>query len=113
MVARNTATRDRHRRQIAKGEPPCGICGEDIDYTLPHHDRREYVVDHIVPLSRGGADTLDNKQPAHRDCNERKAAKTSDELATTTGPRTFVTHRNWTTGVAGVPHTRAKTPPPA
>ena len=31
-----------------------------------------YVVDHIIPIAAGGPDTIDNKQPAHRDCNRQK-----------------------------------------
>lgn len=76
MANRNTATRDRHRAIIAKGQPPCAICGQPIDYTLRHPDPRSYVVDHVQPLAKGGTDTLDNKQPAHRDCNGAKAART-------------------------------------
>ena len=34
-----------------------------------------YVVDHILPLSAGGPDTIDNKQPAHRVCNRQKSDK--------------------------------------
>ena len=36
-----------------------------------------YVVDHILPLSAGGPDTIDNKQPAHRVCNRQKSDKVS------------------------------------
>ncbi|MEU7843936.1 HNH endonuclease signature motif containing protein [Micromonospora sp. NPDC049114] len=70
---RNTAIRDRHRAAIARGRPPCGICGQPIDYRLPYMDPAEFVVDHIVPLKRGGADTLANKQAAHRRCNRAKS----------------------------------------
>lgn len=72
---RNTAQRDRDRARIAKGEPNCGICGEAIDYSLKWPDPRCFVVDHIVPLARGGADTLSNKQATHNDCNSKKRAR--------------------------------------
>lgn len=71
-MKRMTAIVDRHRRVIARTKPPCALCGEPIDYDLPHLDPGQFVVDHIVPLSRGGADTLDNKQAAHRSCNRAK-----------------------------------------
>lgn len=45
----------------------CGICGEDVDPFRFH-------VDHIVPLSRGGAHSYANTQPAHALCNQRKSA---------------------------------------
>lgn len=73
MAARNTATRDRHRTTIARSKPPCALCGQPIDYTLPHTDPMSYVVDHVIPLNRGGTDTLANKQPAHRTCNRAKS----------------------------------------
>lgn len=95
---RNTTTRDRHRAVLRRGQPPCGICHEDIDYRAPHLDPGEYVVDHVIPLARGGLDELENKQPAHRRCNELKADKTLEELAgeaIQAGPRTFVTARTW------------------
>ncbi len=73
MTARSTTVRDRDRRAIARTKPPCGICSEPIDYTLRSPDPKSYVVDHIVPLNKGGTDTLDNKQAAHRDCNRTKS----------------------------------------
>ncbi|WP_283775770.1 HNH endonuclease [Rhizomonospora bruguierae] len=38
---------------------------------MPHP--MSFVVDHIVPLNRGGTDTLDNTQPAHWRCNRQKS----------------------------------------
>lgn len=93
-IARNTATRDKHRRIIAKDHPPCGICGQPIDYDLPHTDLRSYVVDHVTALDLGGSDTLDNKQASHRACNRDKsnsAAYRHPSLPTTD----FVTDRKW------------------
>ncbi|WP_238558927.1 HNH endonuclease [Rhodococcus rhodnii] len=77
---------------MARGRPPCGICGQDIDYGLPHLDPDAYVVDHIVPLSKGGPDEVSNKQAAHRSCNRAKSDKLDDDRATV---RRFVTDRDW------------------
>ncbi|MBF6133498.1 HNH endonuclease [Nocardia otitidiscaviarum] len=93
MAKRSTTTRDRHRAIIARGKPPCGICGHEIDYTLQHLDPGEFVVDHVTPLNKGGTDTLDNKQAAHRACNRAKSDHLPDELAATV--RVFVTDRTW------------------
>jgi 5-methylcytosine-specific restriction endonuclease McrA len=70
---RQTSVRDRHRAVIARGKPPCWICGQPIDYTLPWPDPKCYVVDHVTPLAKGGDDTLANKRAAHRDCNRAKS----------------------------------------
>lgn len=52
---------------------PCALCGQPIDYSLPHGNPLSFEVDEIVPVSLGG-DPLsrENTQPAHRICNERK-----------------------------------------
>lgn len=88
---RNTNTRDRHRAAIARAKPPCHICLGEIDYALPHTDPMSYVVDHIIPLTRGGTDEIENKQSAHRTCNRTKGASLPEDSR----PRTYVTHRTW------------------
>lgn len=90
-TGRNTATRDRDRAAIRRTKPPCGICEGEIDYDLHYLDPMAYVVDHIIPINRGGLDVLENKQAAHRSCNRTKSDKLADEL----GPRVFVTSRTW------------------
>lgn len=84
-MQRDTTTRRRHRAAIARGQPPCALCGQPIDYALPAIDPRSFVVDHIVPLKRGGADTLSNVQPAHRDCNRAKSDKLENPVIRTSG----------------------------
>lgn len=73
MSTRNTATRDRHRRIIKGRRGPCAICGRPIDYSLPYLHPLEFVADHIIPFAKGGPDTLENKQAAHRSCNRDKS----------------------------------------
>lgn len=46
----------------------CAACGSDQDLT----------VDHIVPLSRFGSNSIDNIQPLCRSCNSRKGVRTID-----------------------------------
>ncbi|TAJ46346.1 MAG: HNH endonuclease [Herbiconiux sp.] len=72
---RNTTQRNRDRYRIRATHAACGICGDTIDYTLPHTDPRSFVVDHVIPLAKGGPDRIENKQAAHRDCNSTKRAR--------------------------------------
>lgn len=80
---------DRKRRAMlrdAKSEPytrdqvaersswSCGICGKCVGRSYDYPHPRSGVIDHIVPLSRGGDDTLRNVQLAHHECNAKKGA---------------------------------------
>lgn len=82
---RRTQTRELHRRTIARTQPPCGICGEPIDYTLRWPDPDAFVADHVTPLALGGSDTLDNKQAAHNRCNSDKRAKPHADIIKRSG----------------------------
>lgn len=85
-TGRNTATRDQHRAAIRRTKPPCGICEQAIDYSLPHLNPMAYVVDHIIPLNKGGLDVLENKQAAHRGCNRTKSDKLDRRVLLICGP---------------------------
>nr|WP_314638686.1 HNH endonuclease signature motif containing protein [uncultured Olsenella sp.] len=59
-------------RLRAEGRP-CHLCGAPIDYDLPPGHPWSFELDHIVPLSRGGAPyDYANCAASHRICNERK-----------------------------------------
>jgi 5-methylcytosine-specific restriction endonuclease McrA len=75
MSNRNTTQRDKDRARIRSTRAACYLCGEAIDYTLPYMDPREFVVDHIIPIIKGGADHLSNKAASHRECNSKKRAR--------------------------------------
>lgn len=57
----------------------CHICNREIDTDAPRGLgvtgwEHSLHLDHVVPLARGGNDTLDNVKPAHGLCNVRKTA---------------------------------------
>jgi 5-methylcytosine-specific restriction endonuclease McrA len=57
----------------------CHICNTDIDLSAPRLSGVSgweigLHIDHVVPLSKGGTDTLDNVRPAHGSCNVKKHA---------------------------------------
>ena len=60
----------------------CYICNEAIDLTLPRTGKgSEYSLwpDHVIPVSRGGENTINNVRPCHRKCNQTKYTMTYDE----------------------------------
>jgi 5-methylcytosine-specific restriction endonuclease McrA len=91
MAQRSTTRRDRFRRIIARDQPPCAICGCEIDYTAHHLAPNAFQIDHITPLARSGTDTIDNIQAVCRRCNRAKSASLPDAQPGVT----FVTERSW------------------
>lgn len=58
----------------------CHLCNQEIDLSAPRQMRLKgwehgLHLDHVVPISKGGPDTLDNVKPSHGLCNIRKNAK--------------------------------------
>lgn len=95
LPPRSTTVREAHRRAIARDRPPCGICGEEIDYTLRYPDPGSFVVDHIHPRAKGGEDELDNKQAAHNKCNRAKSDKLAGHEPRGQAGVAYVTSRSW------------------
>jgi len=63
---------------IAKfGEKPkCYLTGEELDIYQP----RAYQFDHIVPVSRGGSNSIDNLGLCTKEANQAKSDMTLDEF---------------------------------
>jgi 5-methylcytosine-specific restriction endonuclease McrA len=64
---------------LAQWGTNCHICGLSIDLTAPRQMRvsgweKGLHLDHVIPISKGGPDTLANVKPAHGLCNIRKNA---------------------------------------
>lgn len=60
----------------------CYICDEQIDLTLPRQGKEStYSLwpDHVIPISRGGENTIRNVRPCHRKCNQDKYNMTYEE----------------------------------
>lgn len=57
----------------------CAICGQPVDKTLKYPHPMSPTVDHIIPVSKGGSDVLENLQLAHRRCNRLKSDKMPEE----------------------------------
>jgi hypothetical protein len=59
----------------------CHICDGPIDLDAPRGTGKPgwemgLQIDHVIPLSKGGPDVMDNVRPAHGYCNNVKNAST-------------------------------------
>ena len=56
----------------------CHLCGKEINYYAPRRVgfygwENGLHLDHVIPLSKGGSDELDNVKPSHVKCNIKKS----------------------------------------
>ena len=58
----------------------CAICGKPI-----YSYQDDFSVDHIVPLSRGGTNDLNNLRATHKLCNTLKDSMTDEEMYSAVG----------------------------
>lgn len=67
---------------FARDEWLCHLCGERIDPECKFPDSGSVSIDHVIPLSLGGDDTLENVKAAHLGCNVGKGNRVAPEQAT-------------------------------
>jgi hypothetical protein len=58
----------------------CWLCNKAVDLTLSRITRYGATLDHVIPISKGGADSLDNIRLAHWICNNQKSNKMIEGL---------------------------------
>jgi 5-methylcytosine-specific restriction endonuclease McrA len=62
----------------------CHFCQKDIDLEAPRHPvmggtwKDGLQLDHLIPISKGGNDTIDNIRPIHVICNMKKGNRTDE-----------------------------------
>lgn len=67
---------DRNRQRILMTQDTCGICGQPIDKSIKWPEPGAPVVDHIIPINRGGhPSAIENLQLCHNACNRQKSDK--------------------------------------
>jgi hypothetical protein len=57
----------------------CYLCEQKVDMSLPRTSRYGATLDHVIPLSKGGTDTMDNVKLTHWICNIQKSDKSLEE----------------------------------
>lgn len=70
MIKRYTSAKD-ELALFMKQEGRCKSCPAKISKSAAPHTRA-YRIDHIQPLSRGGEDTIENKQLLCTKCHDKK-----------------------------------------
>lgn len=73
-------------QMLSKYGSICYLCNEEIDLQAPRKSgapgwKRSLWKEHVIPVSKGGPDTLDNVRPSHGLCNLNKSNKEIYEKA--------------------------------
>ena len=64
------------KKIIFASQSVCGICGRPVDFDKKFPDPWSATIDHIIPVSKGGAPaSLENMQLAHSFCNRQKSTR--------------------------------------
>lgn len=73
MPSRNVHL-DRIASELRSQRAACFICGQPIDYSLPHDDPEAFTVEHVLPRSTHPhlANDPANCRAAHASCNKRR-----------------------------------------
>ena len=67
---------DKNKKRILMTQDICGICGKPVDKKLKYPHPMSPVIDHIIPINKGGhPSAIENLQLAHWSCNRQKSDK--------------------------------------
>lgn len=90
---------DKNKKRILMTQTVCGICGKPVDKQLKTPDPMSPVIDHIIPINKGGHPSdIDNLQLAHWYCNRQKSDKlfnNNQPEPKTIGNRNLPQSLNW------------------
>ena len=65
---------ERNKKVILATQDVCGICGRPVDKSLKFPHPLSPVIDHIIPIAKGGHPSdLSNLQLAHRSSSKAEA----------------------------------------
>lgn len=91
---------EKNKKRLLRMQNVCGICGKPINKKLKAPDPMSPVVDHIIPISKGGhPSAIENLQLAHWTCNRQKSDKlfnnNEQKETQTLGNRNLPQSLNW------------------
>ena len=67
----NTLTVSEWKDKLTESDGCCAYCGEKVG-------QAKLVMDHVIPMLKGGSNSIENITPACKLCNRKKAAKSSE-----------------------------------
>lgn len=70
-----TDKRITHEEVAERDNFVCYLCDAVVDMSLPRTSKLGATLDHVIPVSKGGEDCLENLRLAHWICNIRKSDK--------------------------------------
>lgn len=92
---------EKNRKVILKTQNVCAICGKPVNKKLKAPDPLSPVVDHIIPINKGGHPSdIINLQLAHWTCNRQKSDKLFNQQKKekkVIGNRNLPQSRDWST----------------
>lgn len=97
---------EKNKKRLLKTATHCGICGQLVNKKLKYPNPMCAVIDHVVPLAKGGhPSAMENLQLAHMSCNRNKSDKLFADKAKaepkTLGNRNLPQSRDWSRFASG------------
>ena len=80
---RDRVLKRQHRQRCRAANLPCALCGDVIDYALPHTSPQAFQSDHRIPVSvrPDMAYMPSNLQPAHASCNKSRGTSPLESMS--------------------------------
>lgn len=73
---KHRTTYDKNKKKILATQSVCAICGKPVDKKLKFPHPLCGVIDHIIPIAKGGHPSdISNLQLTHMTCNREKSDK--------------------------------------